>query len=135
MAMQFLVLGHVDFDFLLHLGFGQSRKHGLHVHFPLGRGSGEPENIARYFRRNVIGFDTWRQREAPLEGTSERVVLVGDSFVFAFDDDDISLNFDRYFLGLVLGKIDSPLRNLFNLFLFDLIILKFILSPCLMHTE
>jgi hypothetical protein len=61
----------------------------------------------------MVLFDTWRQSEAPHEGTSEGIVLVGDSYAFAFDDDDISFNVGRYFFGLVFGEIDSPLRQKF----------------------
>ena len=109
-------------DLLLYLGFQQSRIYSLCGHFRLGRGSGETENsIVRYFRRNVVGFDTCRQSEAPHEGASERIVLVGDLFAFAHDDDEVSLKVGRYFLGLVFGKIDSPLRDSFDHFKIHLI--------------
>jgi hypothetical protein len=111
-AMSFLVPGLVDLDFLLHLGFGQSRKHGLQVQFRLGKRSAQPEDtIVTQIMIDVFRLDTCRQSEAPFERIGERIVGAGDVLSFAFNDDHILLKGDLEFLGLVLGYIECPLKQ------------------------
>ena len=110
MAMKFRFLGLVDF--LFHLGFGQSRKHGLQVQFRLGKRSAQPEDlVVTQILNDVFRLDTCRQNEAPHERIGERIVGVGKFLSFAFDDDHVLLKGDLEVLGMELGHVDGPLNQ------------------------
>jgi hypothetical protein len=106
-----LVFGTDDFLFLF--GFlRQTREHGLHVQFRLGKRSAQPEDpVVTQILNDVFRLDTCRQREAPHERIGERIVGVGDGLSFAFDDDHVLVKGDFEILGLELGHIDIPLKQ------------------------